>query len=222
MSEPILAPTFLFRFAVPLHRYDGGWTHKGIDLDEAYRLPSFGELEQRSIFADLRAGWSEAGLFFSLRVAGKRQPPWCRETRIEDSDGLQVWIDTRDTHTIHRAGRFCHRFVLMPSGAGRKLADPAARLLPINRARENPKPVAGDKLSIRSEQRVDGYLLEAHLPAEALTGYDPAEHPRLGFTCAVVDRELGWQTFSIGPEFPFQEDPSLWGTLELREAQAGR
>jgi hypothetical protein len=31
----------------------------------------------------------------------------------------------------------------------------------------------------------------------------------------VVDRELGWQTFTVGPEFPFVEDPSLWGTLEL-------
>jgi hypothetical protein len=26
---------------------------------------------------------------------------------------------------------------------------------------------------------------------------------------------LGWQTFSVGNEFPFQEDPSVWGTLEL-------
>jgi hypothetical protein len=31
----------------------------------------------------------------------------------------------------------------------------------------------------------------------------------------VIDRELGWQTFNVGPEFPFQDDPSLWGTLEL-------
>jgi hypothetical protein len=68
---------------------------------------------------------------------------------------------------------------------------------------------------VRSEKRIDGYLLQACVPAEALTGFDPAEHGRLGFTYAVVDRELGWQTFSIGPEFPFVEDPSLWGTLEL-------
>jgi len=36
----------------------------------------------------------------------------------------------------------------------------------------------------------------------------------------VVDRELGWQTFSVGPEFPFVEDPSLWGSLELTDADA--
>jgi hypothetical protein len=37
----------------------------------------------------------------------------------------------------------------------------------------------------------------------------------LGFSYAVMDRELGWQTFTVASEFPFDEDPSLWGTLEL-------
>lgn len=215
MSEPILAPTFLFRFAAPLHHFDGKWTASGVDLDERYRVPSFGELEDRPVFADLRAAWNAAGLFFALRVSGKRQVPWCRESRIEDSDGLQVLIDTRDTHNVHRATRFCHRFVFLPFGSGRGMVAPTARLLPINRAKENPRSLGTRELKIRSEQRVDGYLLEAHVPAEELTGYDPDEHTRLGFSYAVIDRELGWQTFSMGPEFPFVEDPSLWGTLEL-------
>jgi hypothetical protein len=60
-----------------------------------------------------------------------------------------------------------------------------------------------------------GYELVARIAASALTGYNPTEHDRLGFTYAIVDRELGWQTFSVGPELPFMEDPSLWGTLEL-------
>ena len=53
------------------------------------------------------------------------------------------------------------------------------------------------------------------MPAEALTGFDPQEHPRLGFTYAVMDRELGKQTFNIGAGMPFDEDPGLWATLEL-------
>jgi hypothetical protein len=103
----------------------------------------------------------------------------------------------------------------LPLGGGRQLDRPVAAMLPIRRAREQPKPISAGLLKVRSEKRVDGYLLQAHVPALALTGYDPAEHPRLGFTYAVIDRELGWQTFSMGPEFPFQEDPSLWGSLEL-------
>jgi hypothetical protein len=215
MTEPILAPTFLFRFSAPLRRFDGEWTSSGMELDESHRLPSFGELEDRPVFADLRAGWSAAGLFFSVRVSGKRQMPWCRDSRVEDSDGLQVWIDTRDTHNVHRASRFCHRFVFLPFGSGRGLAEPTARLLGINRARENPKPIGARDIPIRSEKRVDGYVMQSHIPADMLTGYDPEEHTRLGFSYAVIDRELGWQSFSVGPEFPFMEDPSLWGTLEL-------
>jgi len=48
-----------------------------------------------------------------------------------------------------------------------------------------------------------------------LTGFDPQEHPRLGFNYAIIDRELGVETFSAGPPLPYDEDPSLWATLEM-------
>ena len=54
------------------------------------------------------------------------------------------------------------------------------------------------------------------VPTAALTGYNPADHPKLGFTYYLFDREFGEQTFSVGSQFPFAADPSLWGTLELR------
>ena len=127
----------------------------------------------------------------------------------------RFWIDTRDAHNIHRASRFCHRFIFLPSGGGQRLDQAVAELVPINRAKESPKPVAAGSLRVQSTKRHDGYLLHAFIPASTLTGYDPNETQRLGFSYAVVDRELGWQTFSVGPEFPFVEDPSLWGTLEL-------
>jgi hypothetical protein len=217
MSESLLAPTFLFRFSAPCRRAHPLWKPKGITLGKRYLLPCFGELEQRPLFADVRAAWNDAGLTFVVQVSGKKQSVWCRASRVEDSDGLHVWIDTRDTHTIHRASRFCHRFALLPFGAGKGNAQPVARLLPINRARAHPKSIDERMLRVRSEKRLNGYLLQAHIPAETLTGFDPAEHPRLGFTYAVTDRELGCQSFTVGPEFPFDEDPSLWGTLELVE-----
>ena len=215
MSEALLAPTFLFRFSVPCRHFEPLWPAKGADLGPEYALPSFGELEGRPKFADLRAAWSEEGLLFTVTVSGKRQSVWCRSSRIEDSDGLHVWIDTRDTHNIHRASRFCHRFAFLPTGGGASEDQPLARLLVINRARENPKSIADSTLRIRAQVRSGGYALQAHIPAAALTGFDPLEHPRLGFAYAVVDRELGWQTLTMGPEFPIDEDPSLWGSLEL-------
>ncbi|MCA9269040.1 MAG: hypothetical protein KDA41_11245 [Planctomycetales bacterium] len=218
MSDQLVSPTFLFRFAWRCQRRDEPWTARGMALDEACRLPALAaDLEGASTFADVRAAWSPAGLVFNVRVAGKKQLPWCRHDRCEDSDGLQVWIDTRDTHNVHRASRFCHRFVFLPTGSGRTREEPTAGQLLINRARENPPPARPGLLAARSEKRVDGYVLEAFVPAAALTGYAPEDHPRLGFFYAVHDRELGWQTLSVGLEFPFPEDPSVWGTLELAE-----
>ena len=71
-------------------------------------------------------------------------------------------------------------------------------------------------MKIRAEKRKDGYFLEAFIAAAALTGFDPEEHPRLGFNYAVIDRELGVQTLSPGEPMPYEEDVSLWATLELR------
>jgi hypothetical protein len=126
-------------------------------------------------------------------------------------------IDTRNTQSIHRASQFCHRFVFLPQGDGRLLGDPVAQLAEINRAKEQPKPVSPERLKKLSEKRIDGYLMQAFIPADAITGFDPNEHPRLGFSYAVTDREMGWQTFSLDPSFPFLSDPSLWGTLVLSD-----
>ena len=184
-------------------------------LDEKCRIPTVAALEDVSEWANGRAGWSEAGLAFWVLISGKRQRPWCRDSRIEDSDGLSVWIDTRDTHNVHRAGRFCHRFKFMPTGGGPRRDRPLAVQLTIDRAREQAKPVEAGQIQLRTEKRVDGYVLAAFIPAAALTGYDPAEHPRLGFFYQVIDREIGEQTFSVESQFPYASDPSLWGTLEL-------
>jgi len=219
MSNDLLSPTFLFHFSVPCRYRRTVWNATGANLEPKFRLPSFGELEGKTLFADVRAAWIRTGLSLTVRVAGKKQTPWCRASRAEESDGLHLWIDTRDTHNIHRASRYCHRFAFLPAGGGPQFQQAVATWLPINRARDNPKLVAPGSLPVCSQMQADGYTLDAHVPAAALTGFDPAEYPRVGFCYAVVDRELGWQTLNVGTEFPFQEDPSLWGSLELVPAE---
>ncbi len=214
----LIDPTMLFRFAVDCHQRKSLWNDGHLGLARKYQLPGFGHLSGQPVFADLRAAWNQEGLVFTLRVSGKKQVPWCREQRIEDSDGLRIWIDTRDTRSIHRASRFCHQFAFLPSGGDAGFVQPVATAMGITRAREEPQPVPFGGLKIYSEKRIDGYLMTALVRSEALTGFDPGEHPRLGFSYAVIDRELGWQTFSLGPEYPFQEDPSLWGTMLLKSS----
>lgn len=217
MSDRLIAPSFLFRFSVPSVRHEPWWDKKELELPDAHRIPNFGELDGRAAFADVRVGWSPEGISFSIRVLGKKQSVWCRESRFDESDGVSFLIDTRDTHNIHRASRFCHRFVFLPQGGGADGSAPVATLENIARAKENPKPIQDRILKARSEKRIDGYILRGSIPGSALTGWDPMEHIRLGFNYVLVDRELGCQIFSGNVEMPIASDPSLWGTMELVE-----
>lgn len=215
MAAPLLPSRFLFRYSIPCRYRKPLWRDAGLGLGDEFLLPRLGDLDGSRVFAEVRTAWSEEGIAFSAKIEGKKTLPWCRDSRPDESDGLRVWIDTRDTKTIHRASRFCQQFIFMPAGSGRNLDEPFGEQLFIARARENPKPVRSNMLKVRRDKRVDGYVIECVIPGAALTGWDPVENPKLGFTYAVIDREVGTQTFSCGPEFPYHEDPSLWATLEL-------
>ncbi|TWU46263.1 hypothetical protein Poly51_56590 [Rubripirellula tenax] len=159
--------------------------------------------------------WCKSGIGLHISVNGKRQLPWCRDSRLEDSDGFHVWIDTRCSPLIHRATQFCHRFLFMPAGGGPKREHATAAIIPINRARMHPKSFPPKTLKIVGLPRHDGYEMSGFIPSDALTGFDPADQPRISLYYAVIDRELGWQTLSLGPEYPVMEDPSLWGEAIL-------
>ena len=215
MQEQLLPPSFLFRFATPCRFRQRVWVSGRAKLDESYRLPTFGEMDDRGALADVRVGWSNAAIALSVRVRGKRLPPNCDVGNPTDGDGLWIWIDTRRTDNVHRATRFCHQFVLLPTGGGRGRAEPIIEHVRINRAREDSTPIRHDQLGIHGEVTDDGYLIEAAIPGQFLTGFDPEDYTEIGFHYAVVDTELGIQTLSCPVGFPYQEDPSLWATLQL-------
>ena len=216
-SDTLIPPRYMFRFAVDVHRSKSIWSTKGVSLGEEFQLPHLAQLDEERPLADVRMAWAPEGIAWWVRVEGKQQLPWCRESRLEDSDGLQVWIDTRATTNVHRATRFCHRFVFLPSGGGRDAQQPVADQLLINRARENARPVRARELQVASRVTKTHYELSGFAPAAALGGYDPAGQPRLGFTYALIDRERGLQTFSAGAGFPYEEDPSCWAEVHLVE-----
>jgi len=215
MTKILIPPTALFRFALPCQFGKTLWVENDVRLGKNHLLPHCAEIDGRATWAELFAGWNEEGLAFQLNVQGKSKLPRCDASEPAESDGLQLWIDTRDTHNIHRASRFCHRFVFLPSGAGKRGTLPLGGMLPIARARDNPPAPPAGTVKLRSQQSKTGYSLGIWIPAEALTGFNPAEQPRIGFTYAVRDSELGRQVFNCDETLPFDADPSLWATLEL-------
>lgn len=215
-DERLIPPTMLYRFAMPCQKLTNKWNAKtGVKLGDEHILPPMAALDGRMTFADVRAAWSEDGLFFNVDLSNKQQSVWCRETQLVESDGFQIWIDTRDTHNVHRATRFCHWFLFLPTGGGSKRDQPIATMLRINRAKDDPKTINQVKPQLIAKLKHGGYQLKVHIPSRAMSGWDTEEHSKIGFNYAVIDRELGWQTLAVGPEFPISEDPSLWQTLEL-------
>jgi len=215
MPNPFIDPALLFHMEIPLRHWDGKWESKGVQLPETYQVPCFAEFSDRQIFSDIRLGWNANGLVIQVSVKGKRQTPWCRETRLDESDGFHLWIDTRCSPGIHRATQYCHRFLWMPSGGGPRRESSLAAMVPINRARSHPRAVDPKHLPLKTNLRHNGYEISAWIPREALTGYSPEEQPRVALYYAVIDRELGWQGLTLGPEYPVTDDPSLWSQATL-------
>jgi hypothetical protein len=213
----LLPHAFLFRFSVPVRHAAGRPCPTGrlLELPDDFRLPDFGTLDGLEPFADVRLAWNADGFGISARVDGRRHPPDCDAERPDESDGLLVWIDTRNTQSIHRASRFCHWFQFLPAGGGRRGDEPLVRQRSIPQAREDAPRADLSEILVRTHGDDAGYLLEVWLPAACLHGFDPDASPRLGFYYLVRDAERGEQFLTVGREFPFTHDPSLWTTLEL-------
>ncbi len=211
-----ISKNLMFRYRQPCHRTGGSWSNK-LSLEEKHRIQCFGHFDDQDPYADVRVAWCDDGLLVTCAVTGKEKSLWCRSTQILESDSVQLWIDTRNTHNVHRATGFCHWIVLMPAGDGPRNDRPMSTMLKINRSKDDPPTMNRLPIPVAATRTKGGYTLRAHIPAACLHGWDPAEHRRIGFSVAVIDRELGWQTLGSGPEFPITEDPSLWHTIELFE-----
>ena len=115
MSTASLIPqAFWFRLAIPCLRVDGlpkpGGKGRLLDLPESCRVVPTVELEGKTPWSECRVAWNSTGLALQFEVRGKVGPIQFDPYIPDLSDGVQFWIDTRDTRDIHRASRFCHRY----------------------------------------------------------------------------------------------------------------
>ncbi len=186
-----------------------------VELPEAARLQNFAALDEQTDFADVRLAWNDFGIGVQIEVKGKEQASVGDSDKPKASDGLWLFLDTRDARASHRGSRFCHHFLFLAAGGGTDKDEPFVAQLKINRALQDAPMASLAELPFRKQKVKGGYRLEAFLPAAALSGFDPTEHPRLGVYYVVRDQELGDQFLSVGWDFPFADDPSLWAVLEL-------
>lgn len=186
-----------------------------LELPEACRIDNYAAIDGTTNFADVRVAWNPFGIGIQATVRGKDEPPRGDAAHPRSSDGLSVWLDTRDARGGHRANRTCHQFHVLPAGGGPDKDEPTFVQSKVHRATQDAPLAPDGSIPFRGEPVKGGWRVELFLPAAALAGFDPDEHPRLGFFYAVRDAELGEQTLSVGSDFPYAEDPSLWEVLVL-------
>ena len=219
MGMELLPAAFLFEYCfdcryvaeIPLSSGD-----RLLDLPSACRVDGLVRMTGRQPFAEVALAWNERGLGFQVAVRGKDRAAVADARHPRSSDGALLWIDTRDARTSHRASRYCHCFYFLPTGGGSHRDEPACGQLKISRALADAPLCRPEHIAFAVTPQTGGYILEAFLPAEVLHGFDPETNRRLGFFYVVKDAELGEQTLSVGPEFPYWDDPSLWSVLNLR------
>lgn len=195
----------LFRSDPP--KIDGAFN----DWDDTFLVPDLGSLDGQNPFGQIYMAWNDRGLYFGLQVMGESKCD-VDEKRPLRGDGLQIWIDTRDVRNAHRGSRYCHHFCFWPE-SGKISA--GGRQFRLRRARAQARIQDSGMFQVASETLDLGYQMEIHIPADAMTGFDPDENNRLGFSYVLKDKKLGRQFWTADEILPVSYDPSLWGTAEL-------
>lgn len=204
----------LFRFELPIHYCarppltDGDiskWARK-------YLVPPLVEIDDEDPIADVYWAWNEHGFFAAFDVPNRRGRLSCDPKHWYKGDGLRLCIDTRDTRDVKRATRFCHFFYILPVGGGKDGKRPIVGTHRMSRAKEPPPNVDIRKIKLAAHVTRTGYSLEIAIPATCLSGWNPAEHPRIGIFYKVKDTQLGSQHLCADDEMGWNADPSTWAT----------
>ncbi|HUU83696.1 MAG TPA: hypothetical protein VM243_09350 [Phycisphaerae bacterium] len=204
----------LFDFELPLRyrKVPPSVTGALDEWDDGFLLPDLCRLDGRAAFAPVYAAWNEDGIYVATRVTGKRRSLICNPKAFWKSDHLRVCIDTRDARANKRATRFCHQFYLLPAGGGPKGDRPAGGSHKIQRAREDAPSAPPGRVRVGAQVDSTGYTLDAHIPSDCLNGFDPVEHPRIGFYYILEDHDHGQQYLTVGDDLYWYVDPSTWAT----------
>lgn len=187
-----------------------------LKLPEEARIENFAQLDGRTNFGEVWLAWNENGIGVRCQVARKKVPPIGSVENLSRSDGLTLWLDTRNSRDSHRATEYCHCFHFLASGFGPSKTEPGFVQAPIHRALQDAPICQPSEVPFQARATPDGgYCLEAFLPGSVLHGYAPEEHSLLGFYYHLQDIEHGEQFLGVSADFPFAENPTLWEPLKL-------
>jgi len=189
-----------------------GHYHKGKALPTLgrYKLPDLSALVGDESFADVGFAWNEEGLIFRFEVKIPFEVALYPD--IQESDTVEVFIDTRDVKTSGFATKFCHHFYFSAEEVDGKMGAEISRF-----RTDDSHPLSDhNDLIIKSKISNSSYTIDAFIPAMSLFGYEPHDFKRIGFTYRINRRGDTPQEFSVKTEeFRIEEQPSLWASINL-------
>lgn len=180
--------------------------------NKTYCLPSLEKLTQEFHFAQLNMGWNELGLYFLCEVNSPFQDVFYPD--FDRGDSLEIFIDTRDVKTSRFISKFCHHFFFLPQAVDDHKAEEVTRF----RNEDSHELCDPKDLHVKSEIHRKGYTLNIYIPSHCLYGYDPSQFKRLGFTYKINRVGQSSQHFSVLSEEFKIDQPSLWGTIILKNS----
>jgi len=205
---PSLCPVQFFGISADCHFLTKG----SLKADRSMLLPSTGDLLDEDTFADVYVAWNFEKLAFLIDV--KMPFAEINETDLRKGDSVELFIDTRDLKSKGTVSKFCHHFVFYPAAIqgfyGREVT--RFRGEDVHRLCHPEDLLVTPKISARS------YAMAIEIPATTLTGFDPMNFPRLGFTYRINRAGGRAQHFAVSSdEYVIEQHPATWGTLKLIE-----
>lgn len=177
-----------------------------------YLLPDTSSLCCEESFASVAMGWKEEGLEFSIFIG---QP--FKEAHYPDvsrGDSVEIFIDTRDVKTSGYNTKFCHHFFFLAEGVEGHFAGELTRF----RTEDRHALCDPSDLIVKPSLKRDSQQLHIFIPKHCMTGYDPSQFDRFGFSYR-INRSRGFpQHFSVVSEdFKIEEQPSLWASVKMEK-----
>jgi hypothetical protein len=188
-----------------------GW-QKAIESKKDYTIPDASSFCDEAPFAKVAMGWNPEGLAFM--VSSSRPYKQSVYPEVSRGDCAELFIDTRDVKTSGYNTRFCHHFFFLPAAVDGVQAGEMTRF-----RTEDTHPLCDPKeLQLDTLHSSKGYVLKIFIPSQCLTGYDPEQFDRLGFTYRISQAGGQKQHFSVvSDEYGLEQQPSLWSSVRLKK-----
>ncbi|MFA5250237.1 MAG: hypothetical protein WC371_02365 [Parachlamydiales bacterium] len=134
-------------------------------------------------------------------------PAWRR------GDSLEFFFSSRSEKSPYLT-KYHHHFVFFPEKVEGVLAKEVTRFH-FNDLHELADP---KELFVTVENRPQGYILEAFLPAKVLFGYNPEHFSKVGFSYQINRFRSASTAFSVrAGEYALEKHPALWSFLVLKK-----